>query len=325
MLIDLLATAGAALAAESQTIGTKLENATDMLGTRLSNETQDIRTALKEQGSRLDAAQKESSTSLGIRVEQEVAQIKTEISDSAGRQEARSVGIEQAAEKAQAESNARLERKVEESVYDLKAKDSSLEAAMTQEKSEVGNQLRGLGKRIDQGDSATSSLDMKLETMRMEIGQTMVTETGKLEQMIMKADAAAEARDAAQGTRVMQLESDVSGKMRADIAALEGKMTTELSPLAVATERLDRKLEATEELAKRADNTSQMVATKLGLQEMEIASVSSSIKQLDERGGASEEEFTKLERDVEAVNDEVADLSTDVILLQTAMMAAEPL
>ena len=60
------------------------------------------------------------------------------------------------------------------------AKDSTLEAAMTQEKSEVGNQLRGLGKRIDQGDSATSSLDMKLETMRMEIGQTMVTETGKL-------------------------------------------------------------------------------------------------------------------------------------------------
>ena len=203
-----------------------------------------------------------------------------EIIDSAGRQEARSVSVEQAAEKALAESNARVERRLEESIHELKTKDSSLEAQLTSEKAQNGVAARDLGKRIDAADSAIASMDTKVDRTKMEIAQTVVTEDQKLEQKINKADAAAEARHASMQTRIMQLEADVTGKLEGKVSALEGKVTKELSPLQVTTERLGRKLEEVEDLAKRADATSQTASTKLGLQAMEIDMAMQSVKQL---------------------------------------------
>ena len=61
-----------ALAAESKSFASKLENATNSLGSRLSNEASDLRAAVKGQGSRLDAALRECSSSLNTRIDEEV-------------------------------------------------------------------------------------------------------------------------------------------------------------------------------------------------------------------------------------------------------------
>lgn len=306
-----------ACSAESQSIGTKLQNSTDTLDRRLTNETKDLRDALKGQGSRLDAAQKASAAALSIRVDQDVGQLKTEMSDSAARQEARSVSVEQTAERALTESNARLERKLEEATRELKVTDNKLKSDIALEKKEVGVALRGLGKSIDEVENARKTLDTRVETLRMEIAQEIVTKTRELEQAIGKADAAAQSRDAVQNARVMKLESEVSGKLASELAALEGKMKTELSPLTVKAERLEGKLEAVEQLASRADVTSQGIETKVSLQDMSLREVEAAIKHMS---GESE----NMEQNVERIEEDVADLTTDVVLLQTSLMAAEP-
>lgn len=304
-------------AAESQSIATKLQNSTDSLDRRLTNETKDLRDALREQSTRLDAAQKASASSFSIRVDQEVMQLKTEISDSAGRQEARSVSVEQAAERALTETNARLERKLEEATRDLKATDNKLKSDLALEKKDVGVALRGLGKSVDEVESARKTLDTRVETMRMEIAQEIVTKTRELEQAIGKADAEAQSRDAVQNARVLKLESEVSGKLASEISSLEGKMKTELSPLTIKAERLERKIEAVEQLATRADVAAQNIEMRVNLQDMSLKEVESSIKHLGD-------ESETLEQTVEKVEEDVADLTTDVVLLQTSLMAAEP-
>lgn len=215
------------------------------------------------------------------------------------------------------ESNARLERKLEEATRELKVTDNKLKSDIALEKKEVAVALRGLGKSIYEVENARKTLDTRVETLRMEIAQEIVTKTRELEQAIGKADATAQSRDAVQNARVMKLESEVSGKLASEVAALEGKMKTELSPLTVKAERLERKLEAVEQLASRADITAQGIETKVSLQDMSLREVEAAIKHM---GSESE----TMEQNVEKIEEDVADLTTDVVLLQTSLMAVEP-
>ena len=161
---------------------------------------------------------------------------------------------------------------------ELRSKDSQLDANLSKAVNDANAAAHGLGNRIDEANSAASALDMKVERQRLEIAQQIVTESTELGRKVSAVEAAAEAADGALSTRIIQLESDVTGKLMGSVAALEGKMVTELSPLSVATERLSRKLDEVDAQAGRADATAQTCATKLGLQQMEMEMMMLSVK-----------------------------------------------
>lgn len=292
----------------------KLQHSTDTLSKRLTSETKDLRTAVKDHVARLEQAQNAAETSFAVRVDQEVIQLKSEISDAAGKQEARCVSVEQTADKALAESTARLERRLEDTIRELKTADNSLKSSIAAEKRENGTALRTLGKHIDEVDSARKTLDTKVQTMEREIAQAIATSASELAQEISRSTAEAQARDASQSAQITRLESEVSGKLASEIAALESKVKTELSPLTVQTARLDLRMSTVEQLASRADKTSSTIETKVGLQDMTMQDVQSSIQVLDS-------ETQSLEQSVESTKEEVSDLATDVVIMQSLMSA----
>ena len=206
-------------------------------------------------------------------------------------------------------------------VSELRSKDSQLDANLSKAVSDANAAAHGLGNRIDEANSVASALDMKVERQRLEIAQQIVTESTELGRKVSAVEAAAEAADGALSTRIIQLESDVTGKLMGSVAALEGKMVTELSPLSVATERLSRKLDEVDAQAGRADATAQTCATKLGLQQMEMEMISQSVTTLGDMGAPTDEEFEKLEEEVAAVREDVADISTELSLVSATVDA----
>ena len=126
----------------------------------------------------------------------------------------------------------------------------------------------------------------------------------------------AEGRHAAQVVRVEKLESDVTGKVLSSISELEGSINRDLKPLMATVDEMGVRLVSVGDQAATADGT----ATKLSLLVMDVEAIADAIKALDEKGQVGEKEFDELCTRVDAVGDEVMELSNDLTLLETAAM-----
>lgn len=126
----------------------------------------------------------------------------------------------------------------------------------------------------------------------------------------------AEGRHRAQVVRVEKLESDVTGKLLHSVEELEGSINRDLKPLMTTVDEIGVKLVSVGDQAATADGT----ATKLSLLVMDVEAIADAIKALDEKGQVGEKEFGELSARVDAVGDEVNELSTDLTMLETAAM-----